>query len=298
MRLERGHSLLIANRLAGGGRPERAIPRVRRTLDALGIPHTLRVVDGYDAVVRAAEAARGFDRVVVVGGDGTINGAVNGLLRGGVDVPLAIVPAGTGNEFVRALGVPRAPEDAARLLVTGTLRRIDLGRVNGTAFVNSFGIGLDARVAAAVRAWPRRRWLRGRAIYYLAGMRILTAAIKPETVAVHVDSRRLEGEAVMVSVVNARPYLARGIANGTLEDGRLDLYLVGPMARWRMVAGLLSRSGWTTHPQVTAVRTPRVDVSLPYPVVAHTDGSLLPPSPAFRLEALPARIQVVVPPLQ
>jgi diacylglycerol kinase family enzyme len=98
--------------------------------------------------------------------------------------------------------------------------------------------------------------------------------------------------------VNARPYLARGIANGTLEDGRLDLYLVAPMARWRMVAGLLSRHGWTAQPQVTTFRTPRLDLSLPYPVVAHTDGSLMSPSLAFRLEALPARIQVIVPPLQ
>jgi diacylglycerol kinase (ATP) len=298
MTLERGQSLLIVNRLAGGGWPTRAVPRVTRTLDALGMPYALRVADGYDEVVRVAAAAREFARVVAVGGDGTVNAVVNGLVRSGADVPLGIVPSGTGNEFIRALGIPRDPEEAVRLLASGVPRRIDVGRVNDIVFVNSFGIGLDARVAAAVRSWRRRRWLRGRALYYLAGVRILAASIKPETVEVRVDSRRLEGEAVMVSVVNARPYFARGTANGTLEDGRLDLYLVAPMARWRMVAGLLSRHGWTAQPHVTTFRTPRLDVSLPYPVVAHTDGTLLPPSLAFSLEALPGRIQVIVPPPQ
>jgi YegS/Rv2252/BmrU family lipid kinase len=239
--------------------------------------------------------ATGFTRIVAVGGDGTINAVVNGLISAGVDVPIGVVPFGTGNEFVRALGIPRRVNQAVAVLAAGVVRRIDVGRVNGTVFLNSFGIGLDAQVADAVRTWKRRRWLRGRAIYYLAGIRALARRMRAEQVEVRAGHQRLAFKAVMVSVVNARPYLARGLADGALEDGQLDLYLVEPMKALRVLKWLVSRAGWITQPEVRSMQGARLQVVYQHPVVAHTDGSLLPPSRVYDFEVLPGRIRMLVP---
>lgn len=290
-----GLSLLIVNRLAGGGSAGRAIPRVARALDRCGIPFTLSVADGHEQVVRQVAEATGFARIIAVGGDGTINAVVNGLITSGLDVPIGIVPFGTGNEFVRALGIPRRVNQAATVLAAGMARRIDVGRVNGRVFLNSFGIGLDAQVADAVRTWKRRRWLRGRAIYYLAGLRALARRMRAEQVEVRAGHQRLVCKAVMVSVVNARPYLAKGLADGSLEDGQLDLYLVEPMRALRVLRGLTSRAGWTTQPEVRSMQGARLQVMFQHPVIAHTDGSLLPPSPVYDFEVLPGRIRMLVP---
>lgn len=94
----------------------------------------------------AEQAARDrYDRVV--GGDGTIHEVVNGLMHGPPDRPtLAVIPGGTANIFTRALGIPKDPEDAAHLLLTGEARRIDLGQVNERFYATVAGAGFDGEV--------------------------------------------------------------------------------------------------------------------------------------------------------
>src|SRR5207245_848658 len=122
-----------------------------------------------DAQALAASAAgEGFERIAAVGGDGTISDVGAGLA--GTGAALGIIPAGTGNDFCRSLGIPRAPAAAARLLLSGTPRPIDLWRANDHTFLNTAGIGLDAEVAYQAN---RGGGLRGMLAYLLALVRAL-----------------------------------------------------------------------------------------------------------------------------
>jgi molybdopterin-biosynthesis enzyme MoeA-like protein len=93
---------------------------------------------------------------VALGGDGTINGAVNGLVSSGVDIPLGIVACGTGNETVRSLGLPKSPRTAIQTLLRGRVCPIDVGVVNGRYFLNTFGLGADVEVVKMTNALRAR----------------------------------------------------------------------------------------------------------------------------------------------
>ena len=95
-----------------------------------------------DFAVNPFEGRETIDLMVVAGGDGTVNFAVNAMKTKGLDIPLGIIPAGTANDFARALGMSTSPLEAARQIAAATPRRVDCGRVNGPYFVNvlSFGI--------------------------------------------------------------------------------------------------------------------------------------------------------------
>ncbi|MDE7123446.1 MAG: lipid kinase, partial [Alistipes sp.] len=88
------------------------------------------------------DGREGLDLMVVAGGDGTVNFAVNAMKRKGLDIPLGVIPAGTANDFARALGMSRDPVEAARQIASGRVERVDAGRVNDRWFVNIFSFGL------------------------------------------------------------------------------------------------------------------------------------------------------------
>ena len=78
--------------------------------------------------------------MVVAGGDGTVNYAVNAMKRKGLDIPIGVIPAGTANDFAGAVGMSREPLEAARQIASGAVDRVDVGRVNDLYFVNIFSL--------------------------------------------------------------------------------------------------------------------------------------------------------------
>jgi diacylglycerol kinase (ATP) len=98
---------------------------------------------------RAAQAAEEGRAVVIVGGDGSIHEVANGILSTGKRIPLGIIPAGSGNDYAwHALKLPQNPAAAIERAFHGRLVEMDAGRVNKRFFVNAFGVGLDANIAA------------------------------------------------------------------------------------------------------------------------------------------------------
>ena len=129
---------LIANPASGAGTDPESLAAELRRLGAR--------VEVFEPVQAEAAAGSGAERVVVAGGDGSVAPAA--AAAGGAGVPLAVIPVGTANDFARGLGLPRGPADAARLAVEGTsLRRLDIGRINGRPFVNAASAGLAAQAA-------------------------------------------------------------------------------------------------------------------------------------------------------
>ncbi len=147
----------------------------RAVLDALEAHHVslVETTERDHATVLAQEAtAEGVDAVFVLGGDGTVNEAANGLMESGTEIPMAPLPGGSTNVFTRTLGLPRKPGPAAATAVAaleqGSVRRLPVGMANGRAFLFHVGIGFDAAVVAQVERRPHLKRKLGQAIFVYA----------------------------------------------------------------------------------------------------------------------------------
>ncbi len=229
-----------------------------------------------DAEALAREAAgRGFDAVVACGGDGTLSQVVTGLLDSGV--PAGFIPAGTGNDFARTLGLSRDPAVAARQLLAGSPGGIDLLEVNGGALwsLNILGVGLDAAVAARIN---RRRRLTGGLLAYLTALAQEMWDYRPTQVRVAVDGEAWEGRALLVAVANATSYGAgmRIAPHADIADGLLDVVLVECMGRCAFAINFprVFRGTHLTQPAVHVWRGREAVVETPEPSPVLVDGDI------------------------
>lgn len=174
-------------------------------------------------VERIASRARerGFARVIAVGGDGTVQEAINGIAAGGGPLELAIVPLGSGNDLARGLHIPSDLERAWRIAVGHVTHSLDVASArNGVGetrwFASAGGIGLDARVAA--RMAHRRWWQAGRA-GYLATTLVELRRLRNDDVEITIDGHRRAQRTLFVAIANG-PFYGGGMR--IAPDARID----------------------------------------------------------------------------
>jgi diacylglycerol kinase (ATP) len=202
----------------------------------------LRTTGPRNATALACDAvARGAERVIAVGGDGTVSEVAAGLL--GSSISLAVIPAGRGNDFARALGIPRGRAAAARLALEGHARDIDVGcATSSTArrtFVNVAGCGFDAEV---VHHMAQTRNGTGSLAYLMAVLGTL-ARVRPRHLRLTLDGGcPLERSVVGLAVANGTHYGGglRIAPRAALDDGLFDVCVVGA----RTPAGVLALLPW------------------------------------------------------
>ncbi len=201
------HVAVIVNPIAGSrGRDagrSRAELATRLLADA-GASHEILVTERGGHARELAEGAvrRGATVVCAWGGDGTVNEVATTLVGG--HVPLAIVPAGSGNGLARELGVPFAPAEALKLALGAAECRIDVGEFGGRRFMNMAGVGFDAAVSARFAAGKRRGFVRYLSIA-ATGMR----SYRPARYDVAVDGVTTSVVAWMIVLANSRQYRQR-----------------------------------------------------------------------------------------
>jgi YegS/Rv2252/BmrU family lipid kinase len=163
------------------------------------------------------------DAVVIGGGDGTLSRAVSAVID--AKRPLGILPLGTANDLARALGIPFAPREAAVVIARGALRRIDVGRVNGTLFLNGAALGMSTRVTRKLAGETKRRW--GVLSYALASARSIRDR-RAFRATVTCDGVRHELHSIQIHVANGRHYGGGMTASedADVDDGRLVLLSV------------------------------------------------------------------------
>jgi diacylglycerol kinase (ATP) len=283
---------LAVNPAAGGGRGERAGVEATRALAGAGIEVTvLTGVDAPDLARRAAHFLTGRpDGLVVVGGDGMVNLGVN--LLAGTPTPLGIVPAGTGNDIARALGLPVGDwADAAGAVaraLTADARRLDAVRCTGAHgtrwFAGVLGAGFDSVVNERANRWS---WPRGRARYNLAIARELPT-FRPREYRIELDGVLWTTPAMLVAVANGPSYGGgmRVCPDARMDDGLLDVLVVEPISRTEFVRIFPRVYSGThvSHPRVVIRRAAHVRVDAPR-IVGYADGE--------RLGALPLECTTV-----
>lgn len=163
---------LIVNPAAGRGRAGRRLTRIARAFAAERITDIVITERAGDETRLAEEAiAGGVETVVAVGGDGTCSRVAAALVAAGSSCRLALVPAGTGNDFAKTLGVLSfSIGEIARMCTSTSITRMDVGRVDDVYFVNGCGFGIDPEILEAALS---ARWLRGNAVYIVSALRKL-----------------------------------------------------------------------------------------------------------------------------
>ncbi|MBI4497121.1 MAG: diacylglycerol kinase family lipid kinase [Chloroflexi bacterium] len=264
------------NPAAGGRRALRAVPAIRAALrDRMAAADLVFSQGPGNAAELAYQGARaGYAPIVGVGGDGTLQEVVNGLLRVPHPPPLGIVPVGTGNDFARGLALPATVEEAVCRIHEGAIGAVDVARCGIRYYLNVGGAGFDAQVAAAVNG-RRWRWLQGPFPYLLCVLQELWRYTNQELV-LHLDGHTLHRRALLVAVANG-PFAAGGMRicpQAVPTDGLLDVCIVGDVAR-REVLALLPRvftGGHARHPKVEFYRARTVQIEGPAQVRVHVDG--------------------------
>ena len=236
---------VIVNPVAGARRPRQWGEQARRRLQEAGWRAELRTTErpGH-ATTLAREHGRGCERVVVVGGDGTLRETVIGLGPDGP--PTALVPTGNANVVARELGVPLRPEQAVARVAGGRVRVIDAGQADEAIFLAMVGVGYDGWVTAGVgrmRAtrWGRLLYTRGGSwlLYVLAGLPALLR-LRPTRVLVQRDGRPLPHAYPSLVIANTATYaLGWAMTPGArVDDGRLDYQANRRAAPWFVLAML------------------------------------------------------------
>lgn len=285
---------LLTNPAAGRGGAPHAATLAQRRLTEAGF--RVRDLVGRDAE-EAADLARtavdsGVDSLVVVGGDGMVHLAVQALV--GTRTSLGVVPAGTGNDVARSLGIPLSdPELATDVVVGSHTRRIDLARCSDTHFVTVLAAGFDAAVNRRADAMTHPR---GRARYPLATLAELRA-FTPRQYTLKLDGEVRHLEAMLVAVGNGPSYGGglRITHGAVLDDGWLDVVTIGAMSK----AGLartypqLYTGRHISHPAYEHHRVRSVTVAA-QGMVAYADGERIGELPV-RVDVVPAALEVLVP---
>ena len=285
----------MSGRGSGRSAADRAVEAIGRAGHAVERAETTPEVSADTLACRAAED--GADRIVAIGGDGTIAEAAAGLLACDRRVPLAIVPQGTANLLALNLALPTNLDEGVRTALEGVPTPIDVGRVNGEAFVLTMSAGLHAEVVA--RTSRERKRLLGLAAYGLATLEA-TFETDPARYRIVHDEGTLETEASMVHVMNCGAIFRRSweFAPGISPvDGVFDVlvHAARNIGEYLLTAAHVIRGAPTSTDLVRHVRSSRVEIEAVPTVRLQRDGELSGTSPAV-VEILPRALPVVLPP--
>lgn len=294
-----GEIALLVNPAARGGRSLRLLaPTVRRLRQAGREVSVLAGTSAAQALELACTAvAERPEALVAFGGDGLVHLAVQAAA--GTDVPLGIIPAGTGNDIAHALGIPgRDVRAAADIVLRGVTRTVDAARIGEDHwFAGVMACGFDSRVNERANALT---WPPGMAKYLLALARELRS-FTPIPFSITLEGaegvERIEREAMLVAVANTRSYGAgmRICPAASPHDGLLDVMILGAMPRIEFLRTFprVYRGSHVTHPAVAIRRATRVEIAAA-DVVAYADGERVGPAP-ITCTAAPGALRVIVP---
>jgi diacylglycerol kinase (ATP) len=286
---------VLVSPVAGRGRARRLTDAVLAELRAGGLePRLLPAVTGAEAEAAAATAvAEDCAALVVVGGDGAVHAALQAVA--GTTTPLGVIPAGTGNDLLRALDLPADPLAAARAvaenLLAGAVRTIDAGRTGGRWWATVLCCGFDSAVSDRAN---RLRWPRGRRRYDVAVLAEL-ARLRPREVTLVLDGESRTVPVTLVAVGNT-PWYGGGMKvcpGADPSDGLFDVTVVGPVTRRQLIATrpLLTAGTHIEHDAVTVHRAARVELSCDG-VTSYADGEPVVPLPAVA-ECVPRALRLL-----
>jgi YegS/Rv2252/BmrU family lipid kinase len=297
---------VIVNPVAGARTTYRKWPRISELLHSSGFPFEFQYTEGVGHAIELAREAtvNGYEFLVAVGGDGTVNEVANGILQSGYSggAAIGIISTGTGGDFIRTAGITKDYIKACSCICTANRRLIDVGVVeyqkNGQTcrrfFINSAGVGFDA---AAVEAAGRLPKVFGGTIPYVLGLLKSMVSYKNKNVTVRVGDREEEKRVLSMIMANGC-YFGGGMRvapQANIYDGLLDIISVGDIDKLDLLKTFpkIYKGTHVSHPLVKIEKATRVDIKSREKVVIQADGEFLGECPAS-FQMMPAALSIAV----
>ncbi len=295
---------VIVNPMSASGTTRWKWLHIRHILNEMGLAFDYDYTEGTGhATDLAREAvAEGYDMVVAIGGDGTINEVVNGLVdfQNRSEVTLGIISSGTANSFARSIGISQDYRKACRQLSQAKGRDIDVGVVEYTSdnrrarrlFLNVAGLGFDAATVEITKQQPQ---IIGGVLQYAFAVLATFATYRNKEVALTIDGTKLVKQVTSIIVSNGRYFAGSMLIapDADLSDGSLDVTVIGDLDKLELVRGLASvyQGKHIAHPKVSMHKAARVEVQSSERMLLEADGELLGETTA-RFWVLPAALRV------
>lgn len=275
---------IIVNKMAGNGKGLRMWKETEKYLEKINVTYHVFFTEyaGHAGELLEKIEENFVHGVVVVGGDGTIHEVVNKLVH--KKVALGIIPAGSGNDLARSLGVPFDVEGAWSRILKGSYQFIDIPKAGKEHYISIAGLGFDGKVAEVTNRSRSKRLLNKLGLgglSYVLNIFSVLFTYQPSDVSVEVDGRIDKFEDVWLIAVANLPYYGGGImicpeARG--DDGALDICVVSGIGRWELlfVFPLAFKGRHIKHRNVTMLRGASIKVSPNAPMVMQCDGEIVP----------------------
>ena len=289
-------TVIIINPISGGASPREARARAQLALavvDTHGDPVEVLMTEAVGHARELAKAAvrRGARLVLAWGGDGTINEVVSALAFD--DVPLGIVPAGSGNGLARELGVHPRPERAIADALQAVPRAMDLGEIDGRLFANVAGIGFDAHIASRFATATRRGFV-GYAGITVRALR----SYAPQHYRISIDGVETSHRAILVTIANSAQFgnNARIAPGARVDDGELDLVVVEERSRIATICQVPRLFNGTANKirGCTIRRIRAVTIESEQPMAYHVDGEPIAGGTRLKARIHPGALMVAV----
>lgn len=287
--------LFIVNPISGTGNKMGLYDTIRKTLDQerfdLNMCHTKRAGHAEEMARKAAQ--EGFDIVVAVGGDGTVNEVARSVVH--TPTALGIVPCGSGNGLARHLDIPLDAAGALRVINHATVHTLDYGKIDGRPFFCTCGMGFDAFISKEFSEAGRR----GLSTYVekalLEGLKY-----KPQTYSIENEDGTLHYEAYLIACANASQYGNNAFIapQASMKDGLLDVIVMEPFNKL-MAPQIAMQMFNKTLPRNSHIKTftsRRLRITRPEEGPIHCDGDPFMAGKEIEVEIVPASFNVVVNP--
>jgi YegS/Rv2252/BmrU family lipid kinase len=289
--------LFIINPVAGQGKPLKLIPEIQKIFSSRSDQFIIEVTQkpGHATDIAKSYANKDNYRVYAIGGDGTLNEVLNGLINTGSS--LAVIPAGTGNDFSRTLFTTSNTQDILIQTIDGKERLIDIAKINNRYFINISSVGLDAEVANTTNRLKNTGMFRG-GFAYLAGLFATLLKYNSHVLKVTIDGQTFEKESLLLAIANGKFY-GGGIQptpEANISDGLLDICFVTKMNIFKILKllPLYIKGKHSGLKYVSFYRGKKIEVSNSREMALNIDGEITIVKQAV-CEIIPKAISMVIP---
>lgn len=266
---------IIYNPTAGRELFRKELPDVLDRLEKAGYETSAHATNGEGDAIEAARKAveRKHDLIVVAGGDGTINEVIHGIAEADYRPKVGIIPAGTTNDFARALSIPKDTKTAVDIILQNNVKALDVGKVNNKYFINIAGGGDLTELTYDVPI--KMKSALGQLAYYMKGIEMLPS-LKPVSTVIEYDDNVFEGEIMLFLVANTNSVggFEKLAPNALIDDGYFDLIILKKtnLAEFLRLATAALRGAHLEDEKIIYAQAKRIKVTPNEKMLLNIDG--------------------------
>ncbi|MBS2770573.1 diacylglycerol kinase family lipid kinase [Anoxybacillus rupiensis] len=277
----------VVNKISGNGKGLKVWKKVEKLLQEKQVNYQVRFTERPKHAVEIVKefSSKACNAVVAVGGDGTIHDVANGLIHS--NIPLGIIPAGSGNDLARALDIPMDYKRALERILRGKKRKMDVGKIGEEYCMTVTGIGFDGKVAEINNTAKYKDLLNLVRLGDLSyGLSVLHALFqyRPVRIQLKIDGEVQSFSNVWFIAIANTPNYGGGIKicpDACYDDGLFDICIVHSVTKWELLRTFPKayKGKHVSHPSVTMIKGKQVEIIAEPPIIVQSDGEILTKTP-------------------